>query len=156
MIKIEIPGFNKLTLQHLVMDYNGTLACDGRLLAGVEDRLNVLSHDIELHVLTADTFGTVKRQLSPISNALSILPEEGQAEAKLNYVTSLDAAKTVCIGNGRNDRYMLKKAAIGIVIVQDECAAVEAVQAADIIAPTILTALELLLNPLRMKATLRS
>jgi soluble P-type ATPase len=155
MIKIEIPGFNKFTLQHLVMDFNGTLAVDGRLIDGVVDRLNVLSHDLELHVLTADTFGSVKRQLSPVSCSLSILPEVGQAAAKLNYIFSLDVAKTVCIGNGRNDREMLKKAAIGIVVAQGEGAAIETLQAADILVPNILIALELLLNPLRLKATLR-
>lgn len=156
MMKIEIPGFNKLTLEHLVMDYNGTLACDGRLLEGVVDRLNVLSHDFELHVLTADTFGSVKRQLSRISCGLSILPEGDQASAKLNYINSLDPARTVCIGNGRNDREMLKKSAIGIIVLQGEGAAIEALQSADIVVPNIITALELLLNPLRLKATLRS
>lgn len=156
MIQIDIPGFNKLMLQHLVLDFNGTLACDGRLIDGVVDRLNVLSHDLELHVLTADTFGSVKRQLSPVACSLSILPEAGQATAKLNYIHSLDVAKTVCIGNGRNDRYMLKHAALGIAIAQGEGASIEAIQAADILVPNITIALELLLNPLRLKATLRA
>lgn len=33
MIDIEIPGFAHLQLDHLVLDYNGTLARDG-ILAG--------------------------------------------------------------------------------------------------------------------------
>jgi hypothetical protein len=29
MIEIDIPGYKKLQLKNLVLDYNGTLACDG-------------------------------------------------------------------------------------------------------------------------------
>ena len=35
MIDISIPGFGPLRLECLVLDYNGTLACDGELLPGV-------------------------------------------------------------------------------------------------------------------------
>ena len=28
MIEISIPGFGTLRLEHMVLDYNGTLACD--------------------------------------------------------------------------------------------------------------------------------
>ena len=45
MLTISIPGFRVLELEHLVCDYNGTLACDGHLLDGVKERLtSVLSH----------------------------------------------------------------------------------------------------------------
>ena len=39
MIAHKIPGFGALRLEHLVLDYNGTLALDGRLLRGVGPRL---------------------------------------------------------------------------------------------------------------------
>ena len=35
MIDVAIPGFGRLALEHLVCDYNGTLARDGVLLDGV-------------------------------------------------------------------------------------------------------------------------
>ncbi|HZK13262.1 MAG TPA: hypothetical protein VFC55_01990 [Desulfobaccales bacterium] len=31
MISINIPGFKELRLSHLVLDYNGTIAAQGRL-----------------------------------------------------------------------------------------------------------------------------
>ena len=40
MLDIIIPGYEELQLAHLMLDYSGTLACDGRLLPGVADRLN--------------------------------------------------------------------------------------------------------------------
>ena len=47
MLEIVIPGDTTLGLQHLVLDYNGTLACDGELLAGVKPRLDAsLSADM--------------------------------------------------------------------------------------------------------------
>lgn len=34
MIEINIPGFGSLELDHLVLDYNGTMALDGQLIEG--------------------------------------------------------------------------------------------------------------------------
>jgi soluble P-type ATPase len=156
MLKIDIPGFKQLKLENLVLDYNGTLACDGQLLSGVKERLKDLSANLQIHILTADTFGKSKSQLTGVPASLTITPLDSQEKVKVNYVQKLGASKTVCIGNGRNDRLMLKEAALGIAVIQEECAAAEAVLAADIASHGILAALDLLLNPLRLVATLRS
>ena len=37
MIDIEIPGFGRLQLAHLVLDYNGTLAIDGEPFEGSDE-----------------------------------------------------------------------------------------------------------------------
>ena len=156
MLEIEIPGYKRLQLKHLVLDYNGTLASDGIRLDGVESRLKALAGQLQIHVLTADTFGQVQSALAGIPCQVLILPPGNQHLAKLNYVEKLDPAMTVCIGNGRNDRLMLQEAALGIAVMQEEGAAVEALLAADVAAPSSLVALDLLLNPLRLVATLRS
>ncbi|MCX7706796.1 MAG: ATPase P, partial [Anaerolineae bacterium] len=57
MIEISIPGDRALRLEHLVLDYNGTLACDGALLPGVAERIIALSRQMDVHVVTADTYG---------------------------------------------------------------------------------------------------
>ena len=62
----------------------------------------------------------------------------------------------MAVGNGRNDRLMLKEAALGIAVLQAEGAAAEALLAADVVAPDILAALDLLLAPEGLIATLRS
>ena len=38
MIKIEIPGRETIEIEHVVLDYNGTIALDGRLIAGAAER----------------------------------------------------------------------------------------------------------------------
>jgi len=156
MIEITIPGYKKLFFEHLVLDYNGTIACDGKLIDGVIEVLNELSSQVKIHILTADTVGSVKREISDVPCTLSILPLENQDEEKLKHIKKLGPDSTVCIGNGRNDRLMLKAAALGISVIQEEGAAVEAIIAADVVSPNILDALHLLSHPLRLIATLRS
>ena len=66
MITIDIPGSQKLELEHLVLDYNGTIACDGFLILGVKDILINLSRSLTIYVLTADTFGGAQKELQGI------------------------------------------------------------------------------------------
>ncbi|HDQ40100.1 MAG TPA: ATPase P [Desulfonatronum sp.] len=155
MLTIEIPGWKTLNLAHLVLDYNGTLALDGRLLPGVRERLCGLSPLLDVHVLTADTFGSVREQLRDISCAVSVIPSADQALAKADYLKGLDPAKCVAVGNGRNDALMLGKAELGIALIQEEGAAAKTVAAAEVVCRTINNALDLLSNPLRLAATLR-
>ena len=156
MIEISIPGYKRLQLKYLVLDHNGTLAVDGILVEGVKARLVRLSTDMEIHVLTADTFGKAKSQLTDIPCKLSILPVDSQDIGKLEYIKKLGADHTVCIGNGLNDRLMLKEAALGITVVLAEGTAVDTLTAADVLCKDILSALDLLRNPLRLTASLRS
>jgi soluble P-type ATPase len=156
MLEIDVPGYKQLQLSELVLDYNGTLACGGHPLEGIKDLLNALSDKLHVHVLTADTFGKVKKELSDVKCRIIIIPHGDQDIRKLDFIKELGPEKTVCIGNGRNDRLMLKEAALGIAVIQKEAAAVETVMAADVVAPDISAALGLLSNPLRLVATLRS
>ncbi|MFA4886376.1 MAG: ATPase P, partial [Desulfotomaculaceae bacterium] len=58
MLNIEIPGKEKLTIKNIVLDFNGTIALDGVLLPGVQEKLNALAVGLNIYILTADTFGT--------------------------------------------------------------------------------------------------
>jgi P-type E1-E2 ATPase len=156
MIAQTIPGFGALRLQHLVLDFNGTLALDGRLLPGVRPRLRRLSRHLELHVVTADTFGSVRRVLAGLPCRVVVLETAAQSRAKAGYVRRIGAARTVCIGNGRNDCGMLRAARLGIAVLGGEAGAASALAAADVVAPSIVVALDLLLKPLRLTATLRA
>jgi soluble P-type ATPase len=156
MIRIDIPGFKKLQLSHLVLDYNGTIACDGELLPGVKEGLIALADEIGIHVLTADTFGQAHSFLEGIPCEFSLIGKENQDIGKLEYIRGLDAVQTVCIGNGRNDYLMLKEAALGIAVILEEGAAAQTLVSADVVCASIVSALDLLRNPLRLTATLRS
>jgi soluble P-type ATPase len=156
MIAFDIPDYGDLEISHLVLDYNGTLACDGELLPGVLGLLKQLSENVSIHILTADTFGNVREGVKDIPCELHILPKVNQSQAKLDYVSELGIIDTICIGNGRNDRLMLDEATVGIAVIQKEGASFQSLQAADVICTSIIDALELLVYPKRMTATLRS
>ena len=157
MITIDIPGFKILRISHLVLDYNGTIAIDGRLIDGVLESMDRLARHVKIHVLTADTFGKVRQELLDAPCEIFILPVDGREdEGKRDYIRRLGAESTLCIGNGRNDRFMLHEAALGIAVIQQEGAAAEVVASADLVTTDILHTLNLLTNPLRLIASLRS
>jgi len=156
MIEINIPGNKILQLEHLVLDYNGTIAFDGALIDGVKESLAELSQMLTVHVITADTFGSVKKALEDIDCKLVVIPLEHQDAAKLEYVKNLGREQTVSMGNGVNDRLMLKASALGVAVIQGEGAAFETIASANVVCTDILSALSLLIHPLRLIATLRS
>ena len=152
---LEIPGFGPLALDHLVLDYNGTIALDGTLLPGVAERLRALDGHMAVRVVTADTFGRVRKELEGLPCRVEILTPGHEAGAKLAVVERLGAGQTVAVGNGANDALMLGAAALGVAVVGGEGAAAAAVRAADVVVADVLAGLDLLLHPLRLKATLR-
>ena len=156
MLELDIPEFGKLRIMHLVCDYNGTLAVNGRLLPGVKEGLNAVAEHLAIHVVTADTFGLAREALEGIDCTLDILPPGGQATAKQRFVQQLGPEQTIALGNGRNDRLMLETAAIGIAVLLDEGAASLAISHSDILVPGILPALSFFTEPRRLTATLRS
>jgi soluble P-type ATPase len=149
---IALPGERRVVVSHLLLDFNGTLARDGKLLPGVASRLRTLGRRLRITVATADTFGQARSALRGLPVAVEIV-ETGQD--KLRLLRRLGPAHTVAIGNGRNDVPLLQKAAVGIVVIGPEGAAGEAVPAADILVRDIRDGLDLLLKPLRLKATYR-
>lgn len=155
MIEIDIPGFGMVRVEHLVSDFTGTLSVDGILLPKVEARLNKLSEMIKIHILTADTFGKAQAALKDITCELHILTGENHDVRKEEYVNKLGAESVVALGNGKNDRKMLKAARIGIAVSEGEGCAVDTIMAADIHVRSALDGVDLLLNTKRCKATLR-
>jgi len=155
MLTVEIPGRGRLEIGHLVSDLNGTLAVDGVVPAAVLERLRALSNSVRIHVVTADTFGTAAG-LSGFEMQVLVLPAGDQVEAKAALVRALGASQTIAIGNGSNDEGMVREAAVGIAIVGPEGAYARTVLAADIVVTRIEDALDLLLTPARLIATLRT
>ena len=156
MIEIDIPGSGKLCLRFLVTDYNGTLACDGILIPEVIPLTRALSTSLEIHIVTADTFGHAAEYLRILPVKLKILPPDSQDQGKADYLRQLGAKSAVCIGNGRNDLLMLRDAALGICVTEAEGACIQTLQEADIVCRYAKDALNLLLNPKRLIATLRT
>jgi P-type E1-E2 ATPase len=155
MIKFTIPGQGDYEIEHLVMDVNGTLAIDGQLIDGVAGKITTLRTQLTIHLLTADTHGkqaAMDQQLG--LSAVRILPG-GEALQKANYIRRLGSEKVIAIGQGANDAEMLETARLGICVLSVEGVSKDSLLAADLVAPDILSALNLLEKPLRIVASLR-
>ena len=155
MIELSIPGRGDVVLQHVVFDVNGTLATDGRLIKGVEPRLIALADKIEIHLLTADTHGRQAEIDAALKLVATRIQAGNESDQKTTFVDTLGAENVIAIGNGANDVGMLKAAAIGIAVLGEEGLSVEALLAADVVCPSVIDALDLLLIPQRLRATLR-
>lgn len=155
MISIEIPGMGPILLNHIVLDFNGTIATDGILIPGVREKLNTLSNLLDVHILTADTFGTAREACSSIKGTVTVLTEKTGTPEKEKLVRRLGEERVVAVGNGMNDCLMLRAAALGILVMGSEGACSQAITSADIVVRDILDGLDMLINPKRLIATLR-
>jgi len=155
MMIIDVPGYIKLEIKHVVCDYNGTIAVDGKLIDGVREIINELSNSIEFHVITADTYGFVERELKNVNCKLVKIAKQNQAHTKLEYVSGIGKDHTICIGNGNNDRLMLKEACLGIALIQEEGACVETLLSSNVVCTSIIDAFGYFKEPKRLIATLR-
>ena len=155
MVTIKIPGAFTLNIQNVVLDFNGTIAVDGRLIKGVGKKINDLAHDLDFHVITADTFGSVKKELEGVTCSLKVIPEQDQVQAKLDYLETLGKDKTIAVGNGANDEFMLRDAVLGVAVLGKEGLASKSLIASDIVVQDIFDLLGYLEHPGRLVACLR-
>jgi soluble P-type ATPase len=153
MIHINIPQRGLFELHHAVFDMNGTLAVDGKALPGVAAALKSLAAILSIHLLTAGTHGNLKELEETFGFPLQII---SNGEEKTQYVQQLGAEKVIAFGNGINDAGMLSQAALGVAVLAAEGVAIATLKAADILVSSPIDAIELILNPKRLVATLRS
>lgn len=156
MLAIDIPGYGDLALEHLVLDMNGTIALDGELLPGVAEALKALDGILRPLIITADTRGAAAAVGERLGVEVRVIGGDWEAGEKLAVVEELGVDGVVAIGNGANDHLMLKTCALGICVVGPEGASRSAVDAADVLTVSIQSALGLLTDSQRLRATLRT
>ena len=155
-MKIEIPGRETLDIQNIVFDYNGTVAIDGKLINEVSQNINELSSKFKFYVITADTYGTVQKELENTNCEVVVIPKKEQDIYKQNFVKQLKSKTVLSAGNGRNDKLMLKETALGIAILQEEGLCTETLLNSDIVVSSILDVFGFLKDSNRLVATLRN
>jgi len=113
------------------------------------ERLYELSRSIRITVLTADTFKKAKSQLKGLPVEVKVI-RTGQEKA--DFMRELEPERAIAIGN---DAPMMAIAGLSVAVIGPEGAAGELLRVADIVVADIHHALDLIINPLRLKATLR-
>ena len=119
------------------------------------EQLAVLSADLTIRLVTADTHGQAEETSRRLSSQLVRVEPRHEASQKQALVERLGAKQVVAIGNGANDARMLSAAALGIAVLGPEGLAVETLRAANVVVARIEDALALLIHPRRLVATLR-
>jgi len=151
-VDLEIEGGKIRRFTDLVLDYTGTLSLDGVLLPGVAERLAGIAAGLRITIMTADTFGMAAEQTKGLPVDFKIIRTGTE---KAEAVSMMGGENVIAVGNGRNDVPMMSRAGLGIAIIGPEGASAELVRAADVVVLDILDALDLIVHPLRLKATLR-
>lgn len=155
MLKIKIPGREEMTLSHLILDYNGTIAEDGYIIEGIDWRLEQLRRDLRIYVITADTHGTAAARCQGLPLEVMTFPTTEVGKIKADEAKKL-AGGVVTIGNGFNDIQMSDAADLSICVIGKEGCCGSLLSHADIVVTSIHDALDLLLKTDRIRATLRT
>lgn len=156
MVIAEIPGREDLRVECIVMDLNGTISQRGHIAKGTKERIRRLAQKANLFVLTADTRGNASDLLEGFPVTMKILASENEGQEKADFVKHLGSEKVVYIGNGANDERAMKAAKLGICVMGNEGCYTPTALVSQILVPTIDEALDLLLFPKQLVATLRT
>lgn len=85
MIDVDVPGWRHLLLATLVLDLNGTLAVDGKLLP-VHSSIAELSTQLEVCLLSADTHGTLDQAAAELGiRAVRVQQGGGESQQKAQW-----------------------------------------------------------------------
>ena len=155
MLKINIPGREEMGLSHLILDYNGTIAEDGAIIESIRPRLESLSKDLSIYVITADTHGTAAQRCAGLPLQVLTFPTTQVGEIKAAEARKMEGG-VVTIGNGFNDIQMSDAADLSICVMGKEGCCGALLSHCDAVVTSIDDALDLLCKPNRLRATLRT
>lgn len=155
MLKVKIPGREEMVLNHLILDYNGTIAEDGDVIEGIAERLEQLREFLAICVITADTHGTAAQRCAQLPLEVKTFPTVEVGAIKAEEARKLSGG-VVCIGNGFNDIQMSDASDLSICVIGREGCCGALIQHCDIVVTSIHDALDLLIKTDRLRATLRT
>lgn len=152
----DIPGRGTLEIRHLVLDLNGTVAINGKIQESTRRLIGDLSRQVNVYILTADTHGKARDLCRNLKAEVCVIERGKEKEAKGKFVKEKGPGETAALGNGENDQLMLELSALGIGVMGPEGCSLSSLLKADLVVTSIDHALEILLSPQTLKATLRS
>ena len=131
-------------MEEVGLECNGTIAIDAVLLTGAKAPIHALTFQVHVHVLNADTYGTVKVQCAPSGIHVEVFSQEGVTACKQAEIRCFD--NEVCsIGNGFNEIEMFDQAALSIEVLEGEKLCAALLSHAHMLARSMEEALDLLL-----------
>ncbi|HLR20485.1 MAG TPA: ATPase P [Tissierellaceae bacterium] len=156
MINLDIPGWKSISIKNIVFDYNGTLAVDGKISKSTKKRIKKLKDILNIYILTADTYGTVKEECRDLGVGIKTFPQENAGREKKRIIQELGNNITISVGNGFNDIPMSEESILSIGIIGEEGACGQIFNSCDIVVNNLENVFDILDNTDRIKATLRN
>ncbi|EKE06171.1 MAG: hypothetical protein ACD_19C00066G0001 [uncultured bacterium] len=152
-MKYNPVGVGEIELDTIILDLNGTLSVNGALVVGVKEQLAKLKKmGYVIYLFTGDQRGNA----TVLAREIGLEVQKATtAEEKEILTSKLDTNKTVAIGNARIDIGTFKKTKLRIATLQAEGIHTDILNFVDIIVPSIVDALNLLINPDIFNATMR-
>jgi len=152
-MEFNIPGTGRIKIETIILDLNGTVTVNGRIVRGLKRRLERLKKQgIRVIILSGDTRGNA----SKVAGKLGIeLIKATTQDEKEKEALKLDPSTCASIGNGLIDAKNIERVRLGIVTMQSEGVHVQTLRAADIVVPSVIDALDLFIHEKRLVATLR-
>jgi len=154
MISIQRPGMENLDIHFVLIDFEGTLAMDGRVHPKAKDKVNLLSKRATLYILTKSNREKVEETLRKMKVEILYVTEGDSSQQKLKVLQRLGPHQTAVIGNGLDDVRIMEQAGLGMCVIGKEGSSAEALAKADLVVTHVLDALDFLLKPMRQRATL--
>jgi len=153
-MEYSIPWYKKpLILDTLILDLNGTISVDGKLIVWVENKIDSLKKSWRTILLcSGDTQWTADTIAKKIGAVLYHCKDQHDKEKILK---KNKAKHSVAIGNGNIDVKLMKKCELSIAVIQAEWCSRKAIESSDIVCTNIVDALDILLLPKRLIATMR-
>ena len=149
-MRIQLNDQN-LDLKYLILDYNGTIACGGKLL-NLQTYFQALSKKYKLYILTGNTFSNLD-DLKDLNDIEVVITPDGLS--KQAFIHKLGPDQCMAVGNGNIDVLMFQAAALSIAVIGCEGCSSKAILNSDLVTHSIEDAFSLLLEPNKLIATLR-
>ncbi len=152
-MKYNISGVGEMEINTIVMDLNGTLAIRGEVVKGVKEKLSELKgKGFKLILVSSDQRGNAKE----ISKELEIEFYAAKTlEEKAKFMQNLNTENVAAIGNARVDIGLFSNAKLSIATLQAEGIHAGIIKHVDIIVPSIIDALNLLLDKDTISSTMK-
>lgn len=157
-IDVKIPWGEKYIIENVVFDLNGTLATNGKIAKSTEDLLKKLAKQAKIYIITADTHNTAKqleKEIGEFAEIFVLKSDEHDLE-KARFVHTLGFRETVTLGNGANDLKMVEEGILSFAVIAGEGAYAPLLGKVDMVVHNVDHAIEMLLNPMKIVATIRT
>lgn len=152
-MKYNPVGVGEIELNTIILDLNGTLAVNGKVVEGVKERIAKLKElGFKILLFSGDQRGNAAQIVQELGIELQRATTTEEKEA---LTLKLDCEKTVAIGNARIDIGTFKPCKLRIGTLQAEGIHSAILQYIDVLVPSICDALDLLLNESSFNATMK-